>query len=99
MNFRINLKFIVDKHSIFHILGSVMVYWLFRNWFNIFYSGLLTFFVGLFWEISDGLKKDWHDYQNENIISLLFYADGFSWSDILMNMVGIFFCIGGENIV
>jgi len=88
LGFKFNKCLVIDRYSFAHLilscLGSLALHFLFN--YTPLASCLITLILGFVWDLGDGFKPGWWDApKGTNIwVQELFYADGFSWSDVLI---------------
>ncbi len=95
--FKINKRFINDKHSKWHSVGSaLLVFILLFLMAPLHLAILYAWLLGFIWDIGDGFKPLWNQSNSNNFwINNLFYADGFSWSDVFVfDLVGVLVSTG-----
>jgi hypothetical protein len=94
--FRFNGKAVLDRHAGVHFLGSValcVVLGLLARAAGAVRPGLwapgLALVLGVLWEVADGFKPLWYEAPLGDWRDLVLRADGFSWSDVAVDLWGV----------
>ena len=97
---RFNRRFVYDRWSWWHTgLWGGLSFFLLIVEIKPFWSVIISIFIGLLWEIKDGLAISWSEWDPrkpewaplwlKRLILILWPADGFSWSDLIFDSIGI----------
>jgi hypothetical protein len=96
--FRFNGKAVLDRHAGVHFLGSAgmcLVLGLVARWAGVARPDLLgpglALVLGVLWEVADGFKPLWYEAPFGDWRDLILRADGFSWSDVAVDLWGVLF--------
>ncbi len=94
--FRFNKRFVLDIHTWIHFLGSTAL--CYAIGLILHYTGAgrpelpgagWALLLGLLWEVGDGFKPLWYERPFGDIRDQFLRADGFSWSDLVVDFVGV----------
>ena len=89
--FKLNVLFVKDKHSIAHVLiTAALVISLNLLGYRPDQSFWYAFILMLLWDIGDGFKKGWWQAPKGTswVVENFWYSDGFSWSDVFVFNLG-----------
>ncbi len=96
LSFRFNRRFVLDRHTWVHLFGSLglcvgiglLVYKSGAGRPELPAAGW-ALLLGLLWEVGDGFKPLWYERPFGDLRDQFLRADGFSWSDLVVDLVGV----------
>ena len=98
--FKLNVCLVLDQYCKWHAGLALLGVLCLSIWTTPHQSFLVAMLLGFLWEVGDGFKKGWWTKEAKAAPKwkrLIFYADGFSWSDlVIFDLIG---CILGRVVI